>query len=702
MSTNLTINGVTYAYPQNHQERGWGQQANLWAQAVTSGMLQKAGGSFTLTAEVNFGATYGLLAPYYKTSSSNIASAGQFRLARTDVISWRNQANGANLDLGVNSSNALTFNGIALGDSYVQTVSDTATIDLGVTLGDLTAAIVTDSITNSMINSVAAIDYSKLAALTINRAIVSDGSGFLSAATTTATEIGYVNGVTSAIQTQLDGKSTSSLTSAYIFVGNVSNLATAVPMTGDIGIDNTGLTAIQTGVIVNADVSGSAAVDGTKISPNWGSQDTVTTGASTAARFIVTGSTVPANGIYLSTTDTLAFATNSARRAFVNATGQWAMGGASSVATDGAICVGNASAQTVLSGTTQIGVKIDWVPNSSATGYAVGVNSRLQTPNSSFTTGFAAAFYESSLVKGGLHTITRYAGLRLTPTTSGGTGNACITDNEAYSGNYFIHQSGTIASLLSGPLTVANTVGAYNVGGTVSAQSADYVITDTDGFSTISMTTAGTNRAVTLPAAANNTRRMITVKKVDTGTGLCTVTGTINGVSNFILADQDDFVSVVSNGTNYDIVAKGIGTRVQSKVLDVDGAGFGATNNKIRRIDTSVVNTGNAITRATSSNNGNSYTINQAGTYAISHTDRGTVALTNFGVSVNSNQLTTSIFGITQANRLIGSSIGAANQTGCVSITLKLAVGDVVRPHGDGQADSTSVQTQFSIEKIGI
>jgi hypothetical protein len=42
--------------------------------------------------------------------------------------------------------------------------------------------------------------------LTISRALVSDGSGKVSVATTTATEIGYVNGVTSAIQTQLDAK----------------------------------------------------------------------------------------------------------------------------------------------------------------------------------------------------------------------------------------------------------------------------------------------------------------------------------------------------------------------------------------------------------------------------------------------------------------------------------------------------------------
>ena len=42
--------------------------------------------------------------------------------------------------------------------------------------------------------------------LTISRALVSDASGKVAVATTTSTEIGYVNGVTSAIQTQLDTK----------------------------------------------------------------------------------------------------------------------------------------------------------------------------------------------------------------------------------------------------------------------------------------------------------------------------------------------------------------------------------------------------------------------------------------------------------------------------------------------------------------
>ena len=62
------------------------------------------------------------------------------------------------------------------------------------------------SILNADVNASAAVALSKLAATTASRALVSDASGFVLAATTTSAEIGYVNGVTSAIQTQINTK----------------------------------------------------------------------------------------------------------------------------------------------------------------------------------------------------------------------------------------------------------------------------------------------------------------------------------------------------------------------------------------------------------------------------------------------------------------------------------------------------------------
>ena len=55
------------------------------------------------------------------------------------------------------------------------------------------------------------------------------------------------------------------VTAAQIIVGNGSNVPTAVAVTGDISINNAGLTAIAAGVIVDADISGSAAITGSKI-----------------------------------------------------------------------------------------------------------------------------------------------------------------------------------------------------------------------------------------------------------------------------------------------------------------------------------------------------------------------------------------------------------------------------------------------------
>lgn len=255
----------------------------------------------------------------------------------------------------------------------------------------------TGGIVNADVNASAAIAVSKLAALTVSRAVVTNASGFVSAATTTATEIGYVNGVTSAIQTQLDAKGTNPLTttgdiiyasntatpatqarlgigasstvlnvsggipawtliananigsgaaiafsklatltsgnilvgssgnvatsvamsgdatiidsgaltiansaitnvkvsasaaiafsklatlsSGNILVGSAGNVATSVAVTGDVTISNAGVTAIASGVIVNAQVNASAAIAGTKISPDFGSQNVVTTGS---------------------------------------------------------------------------------------------------------------------------------------------------------------------------------------------------------------------------------------------------------------------------------------------------------------------------------------------------------------------------------------------------------------------------------------
>ena len=79
--------------------------------------------------------------------------------------------------------------------------------------------------------------------------------------------------------------------------------------------------------IGNANVDAAAAIAGTKISPNFGSQATVTTGTNTAASFIPTSATIPSNGIYLPGANQVGVATNGTGRLFVDASGRVALGG---------------------------------------------------------------------------------------------------------------------------------------------------------------------------------------------------------------------------------------------------------------------------------------------------------------------------------------------------------------------------------------
>ena len=147
------------------------------------------------------------------TGIASVASA-------TDTITLNIDATVATL------TGTQVFTNKTLTTPVISSISNTGTITLPTSTDTLVGKATTDTFTNKTIdadgtgNSItnienanikaaAAIAVNKLAAATASRALVSDGSGFVSAATTTATEIGYVNGVTSAIQTQLGTKHTS-------------------------------------------------------------------------------------------------------------------------------------------------------------------------------------------------------------------------------------------------------------------------------------------------------------------------------------------------------------------------------------------------------------------------------------------------------------------------------------------------------------
>lgn len=64
------------------------------------------------------------------------------------------------------------------------------------------------NLVNADIKASAAVAFSKMENLTASRALVSDGNGDVSVSAVTSTEVGYLDGVTSAIQTQINTKTT--------------------------------------------------------------------------------------------------------------------------------------------------------------------------------------------------------------------------------------------------------------------------------------------------------------------------------------------------------------------------------------------------------------------------------------------------------------------------------------------------------------
>lgn len=85
------------------------------------------------------------------------------------------------------------------------------------------------------------------------------------------------------------------LPSAQILVGSAGNVATAVAMTGDIAITNTGVTSIQAGTIVNADINAAAAIDFSKLAALTSTNILVGSAGNVATSVAVTGDVTISN-----------------------------------------------------------------------------------------------------------------------------------------------------------------------------------------------------------------------------------------------------------------------------------------------------------------------------------------------------------------------------------------------------------------------
>jgi hypothetical protein len=182
--------------------------------------------SDTITAVVatNVGFT-----PYGNIASNNVQAAIQ------ELDDEKLAANGGTVtgQLLIGDAGSLVFEGSTANDYETTLAVTDPTADRTITFPDVSGAVVTTgdtgtvtstmiadgTVVNADINASAAIAYSKLA----------------------------------------------SLTAGNIVLGNASNIATSTAVTGDVTINSSGVTAISSGVIVNADINASAAISGSKI-----------------------------------------------------------------------------------------------------------------------------------------------------------------------------------------------------------------------------------------------------------------------------------------------------------------------------------------------------------------------------------------------------------------------------------------------------
>lgn len=113
----------------------------------------------------------------------------------------------------------------------------------------------------------------------------------------------------------------------------------------------------------------------------------------------------------------------------------------------------------------------------------------------------------------------------------------------------------------------------------VNTVSTNYIVLDDDGVRFLYIDDTTVDRTITLPTAADNENRILSIKKIDTATGRIIIDGegaeTIEGVATQTLNNNNDIMEIICDGTGWKILSKivaGVITVSASySILDDDG-----------------------------------------------------------------------------------------------------------------------------------
>ena len=219
-------------------------------------------------------------------------------------------------ELLIGSAGTLVFEGSTDDGNEITLAVADPTADRTITLPNVTGTVVTTgdsgTVTSTMIadGTVVNTDISASAAIVDTKLATIATAGKVSNSATTATS---ANTASAIVARNASGDFSAGTITASLS-GNASTVTTNANLTGDVtSVGNA--TSIAAGVIVNANINASAAIAGTKISPDFGSQTVATTGIFSHALGSVSAPTITFTGdtntgIYSPGADQVAISTN--------------------------------------------------------------------------------------------------------------------------------------------------------------------------------------------------------------------------------------------------------------------------------------------------------------------------------------------------------------------------------------------------------
>ena len=378
------------------------------------------------------------------TTSGNATIGGDLTITGDDLFMNTNTSGAALIADGTN------FNPVVISG------------DLTISTGGV-AAIASGVIINADVNASAAIAFSKMANLTASRLLVSDGNGDVSVLAVTSTEAGYLDGVSSAIQTQLDSKASSSYVPTTITVADESSDTTCFPLfttaaTGDLGPKSaSGLTFNASTDVLSGTFAGNITGNVTGNTSGTSGSTTGNAATATSAATLTTARNIGGvsfNGsvnINLPGVNTAGSQNTSGTAAGLSATLAVGSGGsgATSLTANGVLIGNGASAVTAVDMSTKGKILIgDGSGNPQM--LSVGSNGQVLTAASGEATGVAWAATAATI----------------TPPTISGVSPSTIENtatNVTISGGAFVTIPGVEAQASTGAIVTANTVTFTNI-----------------------------------------------------------------------------------------------------------------------------------------------------------------------------------------------------------------------------------------------